>query len=77
MWAVAKILAIVVGIAAGAVGGPLIVLALTLWIYDSASKSWDPALSIYLLCAGAAVLLGGAMGALSGLNLSEGRGAAS
>ena len=68
-----KILAIVVGIAAGAVGGPLIVFALMLWIYDSASKSWDPAISTYILIAGAAVLIGGAMGALSGLNLSDGR----
>ena len=68
-----KVLAIVVGIAAGAVGGPLIVFALMLWVYDSASKSWDPAISIYILGAGAAALFGGAMGALSGLNLSEGR----
>ena len=68
-----KILAIVVGIAAGAVGGPLIVFALMLWIYDSASRSWDPAIPIYILGAGAAALFGGAMGALSGVNLSEGR----
>jgi hypothetical protein len=70
---VSKILAIVVGFAAGAVGGPLIVLALMFWIYDSASKSWDPAIPIYILGAGAAALFGGAMGALSGLSVSEGR----
>ena len=67
------ILAIVIGIAAGAVGGPLVVFALWLWIYDSASKSWDRAILIDLLGMGAAVLFGGAMGALSGRYLSQGR----
>jgi hypothetical protein len=70
---VSKILAIVVGIAAGAIGGPLVVFALMVWVYFSATRSWEPAISILFVAGGAAALFGGAMGALSGFHFSEGR----
>lgn len=69
-----KILTVILSIAAGALGGALIVFLVAFSIYDPGPESWDYATPI-LIFGGSAVaaLFGGAMGALAGINVSEGR----
>ena len=69
-----KVLAVVLGIAAGALGGGLIVLLIAFSIYDPGPGSWDFATPLLIFGGGAvAALFGGAMGALAGVNVAEGR----
>jgi hypothetical protein len=68
-----KILAIVVGIAAGAGGAWLIVIALALLILVSGSRGWGDVLGFYAVGSYAAALLGGVLGAVSGFHVAQGR----